>query len=142
MELKRIASFLILAALAAFVLTAVFMMGGDTIELDGVEIREYEGKDLSSVQDFRENSIKGPQYIDIATYRLNVTGLVENPQSFTYDEVIDQNQHYKKVVTLRCVEGWQVTILWEGVMLRDLLADVGIKPEATVIIFHAYRRGK
>ena len=138
MDSKRIAIFLILAALATFTLTAINMMGDGPIELDGVEIREYEGKDLSSVQDFRENSIKGPQYIDIASYSLKVTGLVDNPTSFTYDEVIGQNQHYKKVVTLRCVEGWQVTILWEGVMLKELLADVGIKPEATVIIFHAY----
>ena len=32
-----------------------------TEELDPIEIREYEGKKLSSVDDFRENSIKGPQ---------------------------------------------------------------------------------
>ena len=31
------------------------------IQLDAVEIREYQGEKLSSVNDFRENSIKGPQ---------------------------------------------------------------------------------
>ena len=35
-------------------------------ELQQIEIKEYEGKDLSSVEDFRENSIKGPQEVDIA----------------------------------------------------------------------------
>jgi len=44
-------------------------------ELQTVEISEYEGKNLSSVNDFRENSIKGPQYVDMATYKLEVTGL-------------------------------------------------------------------
>jgi hypothetical protein len=29
-------------------------------DLGYVEIREYEGIDLSSINDFRENSIKGP----------------------------------------------------------------------------------
>ena len=138
MEIKRIASLVILTALAIFILTSVFMMGGDTIKLDGVEITQYQGRDLSSVQDFRENSIKGPQFIDIESYQLKITGLVDNPQFFTYDEVINQNQNYKKVVTLNCVEGWSVTILWEGILLKDLLAEAGIDPAATVIIFHAY----
>jgi hypothetical protein len=44
--------------------------------LKSVEIRNYEGKHLSSVNDFRENSIKGPQYVDKNTYRLTINGLV------------------------------------------------------------------
>ena len=107
-------------------------------ELKPVEIKEYEGEKLSSVDDFRENSIKGPQHIDIATYQLEITGLVENPRSYTYDEVIEGYKHYKKVVTLDCVEGWSVTILWEGVLVRDLLEEAKPLPEAKVVIFHAY----
>jgi DMSO/TMAO reductase YedYZ molybdopterin-dependent catalytic subunit len=137
-EIKRIASLVILAGLAIFIFSSVFMMGGDPIELDGVEITEYQGKDLSSVQDFRENSIKGPQFVDIENYQLKISGLVANPMSLTYDQVIGQNQNYKKVVALDCVEGWSVTILWEGVLLKDLLAEAGIDPAATVVIFHAY----
>ncbi|GAI10056.1 unnamed protein product [marine sediment metagenome] len=84
-------------------------------ELGPAEIREYEGTKLSSVDDFRENSIKGPQQVDIESYQLKVNGLVENPKNYTYGEVIDSYQHYKKLVTLDCVEGWSVDILWEGV---------------------------
>jgi len=62
-------------------------------ELVAVEVRAYEGKPLSSVNDFRENSIKGPQHVDIAGYQLEITGLVENPVSYGYEEVIDQFQH-------------------------------------------------
>lgn len=50
----------------------------ETKSLENVEIREYEGQDLSSINDFRENSIKGPQHIDVEDYRLTVTGLVNN----------------------------------------------------------------
>ena len=45
------------------------------------EIQEYQGEDLSKINDFRENSIKGPQYINKTTYTLNITGLVDNPTS-------------------------------------------------------------
>ena len=106
--------------------------------LQTVEITEYEGKNLSSVNSFRENSIKGPQYVDIATYELEVTGLVEKPMNFTYDEVLDSYKHYKKVVRLNCVEGWSVNILWEGMLVRDILNDAGVLPETKTVIFHAY----
>jgi len=106
--------------------------------LPGTEVREYEGENLSSVNAFRENSIKGPQQVDIAAYRLEVNGLAETPGSYTYDEVINDYISYKKVVTLDCVEGWSVKILWQGVLLKDILAKAGPKPEAKVVIFHAY----
>jgi DMSO/TMAO reductase YedYZ molybdopterin-dependent catalytic subunit len=112
--------------------------GNGTEELVAVEIREYEGKDLSSITDFRENSIKGPQYIDIESYRLKVNGLVENPQEYSFDEVINGHQNYEKVVTLSCVDGWSVTILWEGVLVRDVIEEAQVSPDAQVIIFHAY----
>ncbi|MCW4016044.1 MAG: molybdopterin-dependent oxidoreductase [Candidatus Bathyarchaeota archaeon] len=107
-------------------------------DLGYVEIREYEGEDLSSINAFRENSIKGPQYVDIETYTLTVTGLVNNELEYTYDDVIKDYPIYKKVVTLHCVEGWRVTILWEGILLKDLLADAQVDPAATTVIFYAY----
>jgi len=107
-------------------------------ELQAVEIREYEGTDLSSIADFRENSINGPQFIDIDSYVLRVTGLVDSPQEYPYLDVVDNHQSYKKVVTLDCVEGWSTTILWEGVLVRDLINEAGLSPEAKVVIFHAY----
>jgi DMSO/TMAO reductase YedYZ molybdopterin-dependent catalytic subunit len=102
------------------------------------EIREYEGQDLSSIGDFRENSIRGPQHINASTYRLTITGLVNKTLEYTYDDVINGFQKYQKVITLHCVEGWSVTILWEGFLLKDLLNEAGIDPNATVVIFRAY----
>ena len=110
----------------------------NTEELGPVEIREYEGVDLSSINAFRENSIKGPQEVDVESYMLNITGLVAAPKGYTYDEVISKHQNYEKVVTLHCVEGWSVTILWEGILVRDLLEEAKPLANAKVVIFHAY----
>jgi len=111
---------------------------GTLEELASVEIREYEGEDLSSIIDFIENSIIGPQYVDIESYQLDITGLVQNPQKYSYQEVVDTNQNYKKTVTLNCVEGWSVTILWEGVLVRELIGKSVLSPDARVVIFHAH----
>jgi DMSO/TMAO reductase YedYZ molybdopterin-dependent catalytic subunit len=107
-------------------------------ELEPVEITEYQGEKLSSVNDFRENSIAGPQYVDVGGYQLQVGGLVKEPMNYTYDQVISENENYSKLVTLNCVEGWSVDILWEGVLVRDLIAKSGALPEARTVIFHAY----
>jgi DMSO/TMAO reductase YedYZ molybdopterin-dependent catalytic subunit len=102
-----------------------------------IEIREYQGERLSSINDFRENSIKGPQYLDIENYTLEITGLVENPIFYNYSDVLNHPK-YSKVVTLNCVEGWSAKILWEGVLVKDILEDSKISSNANVIIFHAY----
>ena len=101
------------------------------------EIREYEGQDLSSIGDFRENSIKGPQQVNASTYRLTITGLANKTVEYTYNDIINGFQKYQKVITLHCVEGWSVKILWEGFLLKDLLNQAEIDANATVIIFYA-----
>jgi len=107
-----------------------------TISLDSVEIDEYQGEKLSSINDFRENSIKGKQNVDINTYHLEVSGLVVKPKNYTYDQVKNFT-NYQKVVKLDCVEGWSVNILWEGVLVKDILNDVQPLPQANTIIFYA-----
>ncbi|MDD5494886.1 MAG: molybdopterin-dependent oxidoreductase, partial [Dehalococcoidia bacterium] len=131
-----------LCGLALFTAYAAGCTGGippeQAKELEAVQVKEYQGEKLSSVTDFRENSIKGPQHIIMDNYTLKVSGLVEKPSSNTYEEVIKGNQRYTKVVGLDCVEGCSVKILWEGVRIKDLIEKAGVLPTARVIIFHAY----
>lgn len=139
----------IILACAAIAVTAILLLppgpfrglnpvgGSGGHELQAVEVREYEGQDLSSVNDFHENSIKGPQHINISQYRLHVTGLVSAPRDYTYDELLEKFPSYRKVVTLFCVEGWDATILWEGIRVRDITADVKPLPSATTVVFRA-----
>jgi DMSO/TMAO reductase YedYZ molybdopterin-dependent catalytic subunit len=125
-----------LVLIAAVVLVAIYFYSQPK-RLDYVEVSEYQGENLGSINDFRENSIKGPQYVDIENYSLIISGLVNQEKVYTYDEVLDR-QNYEKVVTLNCVEGWSVKILWEGVLLKGLLDEAGTRPEANTVIFHSY----
>jgi DMSO/TMAO reductase YedYZ molybdopterin-dependent catalytic subunit len=107
-----------------------------TSRLPPVEVGQYEGQDLSSIDDFRENSIKGPQTVSLDSYTLQVTGLVDKPLALTYDQVL-AHESFEKVVTLHCVEGWDATILWEGVRIDDLLREALARDSAVIAIFHA-----
>ncbi|NYB52308.1 MAG: molybdopterin-dependent oxidoreductase [Methanobacteriaceae archaeon] len=132
--------FIAISSIAFIMLLAITLSLGflqpSSIPLDSVEVREYQGEQLSSVNDFRENSIKGTQRVDINNYSLEVTGLVLNPRNYTYDQ-IKGFQSYQKVVKLDCVEGWSVNILWQGVMVKDILNEVQPLPQANTIIFYA-----
>jgi DMSO/TMAO reductase YedYZ molybdopterin-dependent catalytic subunit len=123
-----------------FVMTTLLTGCGnkEQINLKPVEISEYQGEKLSSIDDFYMNAIAGTQYIDIDQYSLHVTGLVEKPLEYSYDEVINEYQNYEKVVTLNCVEGWSVKILWEGFMLGNLVTNAHPLPGVTTIILKAY----
>ena len=101
------------------------------------EVREYQGQNLSTISSVYENAIAGTQYINVSTYHLVITGLVNNTLSLTYDDVINKHQSYLKVVTIYCVEGWNAKILWQGILVKDLLQEAGIKPAAKIVIFHA-----
>jgi len=101
------------------------------------EVRDYQGENLSSIADVRENAIKGTQNINVSTYHLEITGLVNKTADYTYDQVINSFQKYQKVVTLYCVEGWSAKILWEGILVDDLIKEAGVNSSAVGAIFYA-----
>ncbi len=100
------------------------------------ELKSYRGVALGSVNDFRENSIQGIQKVDLKKYRLKIDGLVRHPLSFTYDQ-LKSFPHQKRLITVHCVEGWKVVVLWEGIPISEFTARAGVEPGANVVIFHA-----
>jgi len=100
------------------------------------EVREYEGARLDPAIVEYDNSITGVQQVDLASYRLAVTGLVDNPEELTYDDVLALDP-YERKITLNCVEGWSATVLWKGARLMDIIAAAGPAPEVNTVIFHA-----
>jgi len=128
-----------LVVIAILLTAGLYFLKNDKNEiqnLSGVEINEYQGEKLGSINDFRENSIKGVQRVDRESYQLEIGGLVEESKKLSYSEVLELTT-YQKVVQLNCVEGWSVKGLWKGVLIKDLLGELEIKPEAKTIIFYA-----
>ena len=114
--------------------------GGDTVSAATRsryrenEIDQYQGARLDPAIGPRDNSIKGIQQVDIASYALSIGGLVNQPVELSYNQVRALDAH-ERLITLYCVEGWEATILWKGVLLDELIAMAGVKPEAVTVIF-------
>ena len=98
------------------------------------EITGYQGARLDPAIGPRDNAIKGVQQVDIGSYSLQLGGLVEEQVTLSYEQVRALEPH-ERLITLHCVEGWDATILWKGVLLDELIALAGAKPEAVTVIF-------
>jgi DMSO/TMAO reductase YedYZ molybdopterin-dependent catalytic subunit len=72
-----------------------------------------------------------------ANYKLNVTGLVETPKSFTLAEL--RNMPARTQITRHdCVEGWSTIAKWTGTPLGAVLDQAKVKPTARFIVYHCY----
>ncbi|MDQ4068666.1 MAG: molybdopterin-dependent oxidoreductase [Actinomycetota bacterium] len=74
--------------------------------------------------------------VDLAAspdYRLEISGRVARPLSFTVDELLALPAH-DTVLPIACVEGWSFSAPWRGVRVRDLLAMAGADPDRTILL--------
>ena len=79
--------------------------------------------------------------IDSAQWRLRITGMVERPAEFTFDELLAMSLR-EEVSTLACVSnevGGELvgTAYWLGVPLPALLRGAGVQADATQVIGRA-----
>ncbi len=79
--------------------------------------------------------------VDVATWRLRVTGMVDHPASYSYDELLSLDL-VDEPVTLACVSNDVGGHLigngrWRGVPLAALLEPAGVHPEATQLVGRA-----
>jgi DMSO/TMAO reductase YedYZ molybdopterin-dependent catalytic subunit len=73
-----------------------------------------------------------------ADYRLKVDGLVDQPFTLTYDELVAMPPT-KLTRDFQCVTGWRVPeVEWKGVRLADLLDRAGVQARATALRFHSF----
>ena len=68
-------------------------------------------------------------------WSLEVKGLVDNPRTFTLDELVDAVPLEERVYRFRCVEAWSMVVPWTGFALRHLLDIVSPQSGANFVRF-------
>lgn len=88
---------------------------------------------------FRIYSISGTYpVIPRSEYRLEVTGLVDRPRTYTIHD-LESMPRTTFVKDFHCVTGWSVpSVHWEGVRLSEILDDVGVQDKAIALTFESY----
>lgn len=83
----------------------------------------------------------GPPEIDLATWKLEVDGLVEHPLSWSLDDFM-QLPAAKVYADFHCVTRWsRLDNVWSGVSTREVAKAVGVKPEARFALAFGYDYG-
>lgn len=88
---------------------------------------------------FQIYSVSG-SFPDIApdAYRLEVSGLVTRPRTFTLAD-LEAMRSVALVKEFQCVTGWRVPgVHWEGVRLADVLDAVGVASGGVALAFDSY----
>lgn len=107
--------------------------------------REYSEAQISPY--FRANGtteIDDPAYQamvadNFSSYRLPVTGLVDNPLSLSLADLRAMPGR-SQITRHDCVEGWSCIGKWTGPQLGPILLEAGVRPEAKYVVFYCYDR--
>jgi DMSO/TMAO reductase YedYZ molybdopterin-dependent catalytic subunit len=106
-----------------------------TANISETEDAFFAGRELTSIKEQRNNAIKGTQFINKATYTLQVTGMVNKSLNLTYEELLALPVA-DRFVRMDCVEGWGFDARWTGVTLNNIFNDSGLQPGAKNVIFY------
>ncbi|WP_455377197.1 molybdopterin-dependent oxidoreductase [Petrachloros mirabilis] len=96
---------------------------------------------ITSNENFYVTSYRSPPDIRLDQWSLTIKGLVEQPTTMTYEQLIAMPT-VSQIVTLECVGNTVAgefigTAEWEGVPLDRLLSSVGIDPGVFDVVFRA-----
>jgi DMSO/TMAO reductase YedYZ molybdopterin-dependent catalytic subunit len=111
-----------------------------------LDIRRIDGP-LTPKDQFFTVQHYGHPTVDIAAFRLSVSGLVERPQSFSIDE-LGRLGTTELVAGFECsgnrrpLQGLCGNGRWQGLPLRRLLERVRVKPQAREFVFFGADRGE
>ena len=68
-------------------------------------------------------------------WSIKVDGLVDNPGDYALADLMEGLTVEERIYRFRCVEAWSMVVPWNGVELADILAKVGVQPEAKYVAF-------
>ena len=90
---------------------------------------------VTPVNQLHTTTVGTPPSINIDEYRLVIDGLVTNPLSLTYKDLLNYPKITKKVLLI-CPGVFVDNAVWTGVSLKILLDQAGVKPEASLVVFY------
>jgi len=73
-------------------------------------------------------------------WTVEVTGLVNNPKTYGFDDLLSKFTQEERIYRLRCVEAWSMVIPWTGFTLASLLKEVEPTSDAKYVRFVSVHR--
>lgn len=76
----------------------------------------------------------------ILPWNIEIGGLVNNPQTIAYEDILKKFTQEERIYRLRCVEAWSMVIPWVGFPVGELIKLADPKAEAKFVQFTSVMR--
>lgn len=73
-------------------------------------------------------------------WAVEIDGLVDNPGTYTMEDILSEVEIEERIYRFRCVEAWSMVVPWNGFELADLLNRVGVQDGARYVAFETALR--
>ncbi len=128
-----------IAGPAAAALGAKKTMHGATLEPNPLD-------DITSYNNFYEfgtgksDPAKYAHMLTTEPWSVEIDGLVDNPGTWTMDDILSGVTLEERIYRFRCVERWSMVVPWAGFELADLLTRAGVQEGAKYVAFETALR--
>ena len=78
------------------------------------------------------------QNLPTENWKVEVTGLVKNPQTFDLDEMKKRFPIEERIYRFRCVEAWSMVLPWVGFPMKELMKVVEPTSQAKFVRFTSF----
>jgi DMSO/TMAO reductase YedYZ molybdopterin-dependent catalytic subunit len=108
---------------------------GNNENIDITTMATPNGGKLKSAENGPVRSALGQPNIDLNTFTLEITGLVDSSFSLSWEQINNLPAVFSDTLIMYCVEGWEVWGDWKGILIKDLLDKAHVQPEGKFVLF-------
>ena len=120
------------------------LIGGGARAQDALQPNTFE--EITTYNNFyefgtrKEDPARNAHMLTTAPWEIVIDGLVDNPGTYSFEQVVEGMTIEERIYRFRCVEAWSMVIPWNGFELADLLERVGVQDGARYVAFETALR--
>ncbi len=113
------------------------LIGGNRLAQEFSESDIRQQHRANGTSDPVDEDYKAHVAAKFADYRLEISGLVNAPKSFSLSDIKSMPSR-TQITRHDCVEGWSSIAKWTGTPLATILDQVGVKDSARFVVFECF----
>jgi sulfoxide reductase catalytic subunit YedY len=120
------------------------LIGGGARAQGALEPNTYE--EITTYNNYYEfgtgkgDPAENAHMLTTSPWSIEIDGMVDNPGSYSFEDIMAGVTVEERIYRLRCVEAWSMVVPWNGFELADLLARVGVQEGARYVAFETALR--
>lgn len=120
------------------------LIGGTAQAQDAMEPNTWE--EITTYNNYYEfgtgktDPSENAHTLTTSPWAVEVDGLVDNPGTYSMEDILSEVEIEERIYRFRCVEAWSMVVPWNGFELADLLNRVGVQSGATHVAFETANR--